>query len=160
MKGEAYVFLRPFGALCCGHVGWGFLYESAAENIYCFGSTENIKGPLVTKPGGNNDAWISTGNFEEMKAEMRKGHKGHKDALGYTHYKCKFIEPVYPKNAYEVGDSKKKAGFWFTGMSGNNCADQAYDILKAYGVTLPPLQIFIAPNLWFMALYDWDCFKL
>lgn len=156
MKGEAYVFRRPSGAKHLGHVGWGFLYEPA-NKIYCFGGTENIKSLPFIKPGGNNDAWISTGSFQNMLTKMKSGHNG---AFGYTDYKRKFIEPIYPQNAYRIGDSKKKAGYAVTGTPGNNCADQAYDILKAYGVTLPLLQIFPLPNSWFMALYDWDYFKL
>ena len=92
-----------------------------------------------------------------MLTKMKSGHNG---AFGYTDYKRKFIEPIYPQNAYRVGDGKKRAGYAVTGAPGNNCADQAYDILKAYGVTLPLLQIFPLPNSWFMALYDWDYFKL
>ena len=156
MKGEAYVFCRPSGAKGFGHVGWGFLYESV-NKIYCYGGTENIKSHPIVLPGGNNYAWIATGSFENMRTKMSLGHYvGYR----YTVYKRKFIDTFYPQKAYRVGDSKKKAGYAVTGIPGNNCADHAYDILKAYGVTLPLLQLSPAPKKWFSKLNNWEEFVL
>jgi hypothetical protein len=154
MKGEAYLFRRRSGALGMGHVAWGFLFDPN-EKIYCFGSTENTSGNPFVAPGDDNAAWVSTGSLQVMLQTIRDGEHG---SPGYDDYKRNWVEPITPRKARKVGESKRDAGYKVVGLPGNNCADHAYDVFSAYGVTgLVSLQVLPGPNAWFDAhIFGWD----
>ena len=159
MKGEAYLFRRRSGAMGMGHVGWGYLTDPS-KSLYCFGATENLSGKMFVAPGQNNDAWVQTGSIQTMLNTMRQGVGG---ALGYDDYKRNWVEPIHAKRAWGIASTRAPAGYGLMALpgQGNNCADHAYQIIEAYGVTgMPMLQFLPGPNAWFDAmLFGWDYFR-
>ncbi len=55
-QGQAYIFLRRWGANGNGHAAWG--YRSSASGYDCGAVENNITNSAVIKPGDPNDAWF------------------------------------------------------------------------------------------------------
>ncbi len=140
----AFVFVRPGGANGLGHVGWG--YRVTCTGTFYFGSVENPSGRPHVAPGGDNGFWWQSGTESQMLSTMR--------SRGYNAYKT--ILTAYaqfdPTPATNVAAGSAGRGY---DVIGNNCADNTWDVLQAYGVpNLPYLQLYPAPNDWYAQLTD------
>jgi hypothetical protein len=147
-KGLAYVFLRKDGAPlppgCAGHVGWAF---QLADDTFCAGATENLKGAPFVPPGHDNDAWVQVlateaALVQHMTSLTLQGHQ-----LGYDAYKVTTVRDCNPDAAEQAGNAIVHWGY--TAL-GNNCLDHVWKVLAAYGVKdLPWAQTHPSPNDWF-----------
>jgi hypothetical protein len=138
----AYVFVRPGGANGLGHVGWG--YRATCAGTYSFGSVENPRGQAHIDRGADNGFWRQGGTESQMLAAMR--------SHGYQSYKAVTWSNnrFDPDAANSVASASAGRGY---DVIGNNCADNVWDVLHAYGVPdLPYLQFHPAPNNWYGSL--------
>jgi hypothetical protein len=147
--GEVCIFNAPTGATNQGHVGWGFKTNATT---YMFGATE--KGTMVGKlPAAQKGAWHAKNTKAKMLSEF-KG-KGHGHAAGYYKtYKCRTVPAsvTNPDAAVKQMLLEEKKDYW---LFGENCMNNAYRILKAYGTPDLPAPDKItrwAPNWWYGAL--------
>ncbi|GIE86056.1 hypothetical protein [Actinoplanes regularis] len=138
----AYVFVRPGGANGLGHVGWG--YRTACSGSYSFGSVENPRGQAHIDRGADNGFWRQSGTESQMLSAMK--------SRGYQSYKTVTTSRASfdPGPANTVAGASAGRGY---DVIGNNCADNVWDVLHAYGVPdLPYLQVHPAPNNWYASL--------
>ncbi|MEU4155204.1 hypothetical protein [Actinoplanes sp. NPDC026670] len=138
----AFVFVRNAGANGLGHVGWG--YRLTCEGAYAYGSVENPTGKAHIDKGFDNGFWTGTGTETQMLADMR--------THGYNSYKSiTTAKATFDTDPADVAAAA--SGGRGYDVIGNNCADNVWDVLHAYGVPdLPYLQLLPAPNMWYAAL--------
>lgn len=142
-KRQVYVFLRRNGAPlplgCEGHVGWAF--QSDTDKLV-YGSTENTSGAFHVPAGGDNGAWMLTGDQPAMIRAMEN--------RDYDAYKVLTTAQFNPEAALQKADWTLTAGY--DGL-GNNCLDHVVWILGAYGVQgMPSVHSHPSPKDWFGVL--------
>jgi hypothetical protein len=141
---SAFVFNRPNSAFQQGHVGWG--YRVTCTGTFYFGAIEGNNNQPIIPAGQNNGFWWQSGTESQMMNAMRE--------RSYTAYKTlnsagNLFDPD-PATQFASGSAAR--GY---NVVGNNCADNTWDVLNAYGVPdLPLLQIHAAPNEWYDFLRD------
>lgn len=109
-----------------GHVGWGF---QAADGFYC-GATENVQGRHQVDAPQNADAWVKKlPDMQNMLAEMSQCH--FTSGNQYLSYKWVDIERPNVEAALHQANLNMRRGFTAVG---NNCLDQACNVLEAFGV--------------------------
>ncbi len=133
---RAAAFIRRSGAEGLGHVGWSFQYS---DGTYRGGSVENPAGMPVMPPGGTG-FWSE--RILDPVAPMR--------LLSYDVFKMFEV----PNSDHGRADSTVA---WIAQQPYvvifRNCMDDAYDVLRAYGVPALPLPMLeITPNHWFDSL--------
>ncbi len=161
MKGSAFVFINNLQAARFGHVGWGFSLDEAQTRFY-FGSTDHLyRHPwwdlpawvayAHLKPETNNDWWSGTGTRDEM---FRIMHQGHHERYHIRYHLAKEIE-VSDANgdlAVEIAERLECEGW---SVLANNCIHQTFNVLTAYGASLPeparPI-VNLIPKRWFAAI--------
>ena len=154
---EACVFDAPMGAeldpvyhtIHAGHVGWGF---QMGANKYWYGATE---GPGVGKK------WNRQGTRSQMMNDFKIGGPVVKQTGYYVTRRCGSVPNTNLTAAY-------KAVHWVQYKSeyagiGNNCMDNVYRILQAYGVSNLPSTTWPVshwfPNNWYKA-FPWGQYNL
>lgn len=133
---RAMVFVRYEGAFHLGHVGWAFEYRTGWFNA---GSVENVHGLPEATPK-DMDFW--TKDTLDPVSAMAQWH--------YDAYKVLPVEHPAPRAARRVIAWIGQQPYIFLQR---NCVDDAYDVLRAYGLidlALPSKTLI--PNLWFAAL--------
>lgn len=126
-------FVRYGGADGVGHVGWAFDFSANEINA---GSVENPTGDPTSPPA-------QMGYWDEFCADpmpiiLSKGY----DDLKYVN-----LPKANPTSANLVA---KWIGTEAYKVIGRNCLDDAYDVLRAYGVqNLPVPSHTLLPNQWF-----------
>jgi len=136
---EALVFINFKQALGFGHVGWGFQLDGGAEgeSRYVFGSSDHLYRhsylnlwQLVryshVPRGGDTDFWIAFGSREDMLAAMKSGPH-----IVYHAAKVLPVEDARPGCVEPMAQRLRYMGW---SILGNNCVDQALQLLRAYGV--------------------------
>lgn len=132
-NGRAAVFIRYHSGDGFGHVGWAFDCTNGRVDA---GSVENHSGHVFT-PASKMGFW--NGCFRDPVAEMRKH--------GYDDLKWIEVENPDPVLAYRTVLWIKHKAYK---VLHRNCEDDAYDVLRAYGVqdlAAPTLMWF--PKSWF-----------
>jgi len=130
---RAAAFVRYTGASGLGHVGWCFDFSDAAVNA---GSVENPAG-TPTAPA------TSMGYWDDFVANPIPTMA----AKGYVSLKYINLKRANPVGAYRVA---KWIGTQPYALIGRNCLDDAYDVLRAYGIPeLAPPSDDLLPNAWF-----------
>ena len=137
---RAGVFIRYHSGDGFGHVGWAFEMSPGSVNA---GSVENHSGHIFT-PATKMGFW--NGCFDDPVAKMREH--------GYDDLKIIDVPDCNPQLAY-------RTVLWIADQAyrvlHRNCEDDAYDVLRAYGVrdlALPSLIWF--PKTWF-ARFRGEC---
>jgi hypothetical protein len=154
--GRACVFLAPGGAGGAGHVGWAF--RAGDDQHWYYGATQGTGSPLVL-PGGDNNAWVETGSFDQVLTGFASEADFH-PAGYYTQYRCKNSTAANSTTANTdaaIAQAKDARNWGYALIGGNNCMNHTYKILKAYGTDLPdPSQAILTvewtPNVWFLKL--------
>jgi hypothetical protein len=155
MNGEFALFINVKQAARFGHVGWGF---RVAEDRYMFGATDHLYRHhemdlpawidyMSVQPGELTDWWCGFGTREEML----KGMSSAGDHIWYHRCKSVIVPDADSKQAEKVARSTQ-----FTGWTvlTNNCVQQTYEIIEAYGASkfIPnPWQnpFNLIPRVWF-----------
>ncbi len=133
MNYQAIVFVRRSGAYGAGHIGWAFANE---DNTFSAGSVENHHGGLITPPA-EMDFWML--NTTDPIQPMRARHYDEFKVIGVAH-----PNPAYAKHIVAWVHEQSYVAI------GRNCMDDAYDVLRAYGVEQLPVPAHIwEPNHWF-----------
>ncbi|MDZ4835776.1 MAG: hypothetical protein SGJ27_18520 [Candidatus Melainabacteria bacterium] len=143
MEGEFFVFINVKQAAQFGHVGWGFRLE---EDRYMFGATDHLYRHhdmdlpawidyMSVPPGEHTDWWCGYGTRDEMLQAMSRST----EHIWYHRCKSVLIAKPDPQKAEKAAR--------LTGCSGwtvltNNCVQQSYEIVQAYGAET------IIPNPW------------
>ncbi len=133
---RALVFVRYSGAFHLGHVGWAFEYRTGWFNA---GSVENVNGLPHATP---KEMGFWTADTLDPVSAMRRWN--------YDAYKILPVAHARPGNAWRAIVWLSKQPYIFLKR---NCVDDAYDVLRAYGVgdlALPSKHMI--PNRWFAAL--------
>jgi hypothetical protein len=130
---RAGAFVRRSGAFGLGHVGWAFQY---ADGSYCDGSVENPAGTAVSPPG-QTGFWTERVVDPDVPMQLR----------AYDAFKLFEVASTTPDHA-------DKTVAWVAQQPYlvifRNCMDDAYDVLRSYGVQDLPLPFLeITPNNWF-----------
>jgi hypothetical protein len=149
MNGRAAVFVRYRSGDGAGHVGWAFEYD-APKRIDA-GSVENHSGGIHAD-ASHMDFWSELSS--DPVACMRKNQ--------YDDVKFVDVDDPDPVSAYETVLWIEKHAY--TAIL-RNCLDDAYDVLRAYGVAgLEPPSHDWFPKNWFahfngtqrpVAEFDW-----
>jgi len=149
LKGRAAVFVRYRSGDGAGHVGWAFEYEPP-QSIDA-GSVENHSGGIHAD-ASHMDFWNELSS--DPVACMRKNE--------YDDVKFVDVDDADPVTAYETVLWIEKHAY--TAIL-RNCLDDAYDVLRAYGVAdLEPPSHDWFPKNWFahfngtqrpVAEFDW-----
>jgi hypothetical protein len=136
---NAAVFVRESGASGLGHVGWAFAIDA---NTFDDGSVENPPGTPFTPPSedGFGDCEVSASAFVHPFA-----------LLGYDHYKTLTAPNPDPEAALQTVNWISTQPY---SLFGQNCEDDVYDVLRAFGVPDLPAPVWwdAIPNEWFAAL--------
>jgi hypothetical protein len=131
---NAIVFIakRLVGGL--GHIGWG--YCQSGDN-YVYGSKEivydpnNPGGSIIVMPGHDNKMFDKQGSFEDMLNDMRHGGSGGQHPyFAYDYYKHLQVPDAKPDAAYQKAKDAYNDGY---SLLGNNCMNNAFNVLRAYG---------------------------
>jgi hypothetical protein len=135
---NAAAFVRQSGAFGLGHVGWAFAVNASTFDD---GSVENPAGTPYTPP--------SQDGFWECEVSA-VAFVGPFVLRGYDHYKTLTAPKPDPACALQVVN-------WISTQPyvviGQNCMDDVYDVLRAFGVPDLPVPAFeVIPNWWFDAL--------
>jgi hypothetical protein len=135
---NAAVFVRRSGASGLGHVGWAFAIDAATFDD---GGVENPLGTPYTPPS-EDGFWECQISAEAFAAPFVP--------LGYDHYKRLTAPHPAPAVALQTVN-------WISTQPyiviGQNCEDDVYDVLRAFGVPDLPAPVWDAiPNEWFGAL--------
>jgi hypothetical protein len=142
---KAYVFLNPFLAANYGHVGWGFELNNGQ---FCYGSKETATALKIDK-GCNNNVFVSYDSEANMLHQMNTK----KTSFTYQYYKFIEIQNSNPDAAEAMAEDSKNWGY---GLSGNNCMDDVFKIIKCYAhgndTVLPWPATHLAPNAFFGAI--------
>ncbi len=130
---RAAVFIRYHSGDGFGHIGWAF--ESSPARVDA-GSVENHHGHLFT-PASKMGFW--NGEFGDPVGQMRK--------RGYDDLKWIEVENPNPRLAYATVLWIRHKAYK---VLHRNCEDDAYDVLRAYGVeNLPSPSLLWLPKSWF-----------
>ncbi len=150
MKGRAAVFVRYRSGDGAGHVGWAFEYEPRKR--IDAGSVENHTGGIHAD-ASHMDFWNELSS--DPVACMRKNE--------YDDVKFVDVDDPDPVRAYQTVRWIEKHAY--TAIL-RNCLDDAYDVLRAYGVAdLEPPSHDWFPKNWFahfrgtqraVAEFDWN----
>ncbi|MFD8726164.1 hypothetical protein ACFV2H_51740 [Streptomyces sp. NPDC059629] len=158
-RGQACVFLAPKGARGFGHVGWAF--QEPPGDHWFFGATEGEPGeeggPNQRKipPGQRNGAWEDTGNWQKVLDTFRNAKANEHPDGYYKQYTCAYADESAVHSADLQAQANVGRGY---NLFGDNCMNHAYDVLRAYNLTLPspndPIYISPswAPNRWVLKL--------
>jgi hypothetical protein len=135
---NAAAFVRRTGAFGLGHVGWAFALDA---NTFDDGSVENPAGTPYTPPS-EDGFWECSVSATAFVGPFVLGE--------YDHYKT--LTAPNPDPACDL-----KVVNWISTQPyvviGQNCMDDVYDILRAFGVPALPVPAFeVIPNWWFDAL--------
>lgn len=130
---RAGAFVRRSGANGLGHVGWTFQY---ADGSYDDGSVENPAGTPVSAPG-ETGFWSQRVVDPDPPMQLRD----------YDLFKLFVIDTA-------DSDQADNTVAWIATQPYlvifRNCMDDAYDVLRSYGVPGLPLPLLeITPNRWF-----------
>lgn len=158
MQGQAAVFINLIQAARFGHVGWGFSLDQTGDRFY-FGSTDHLYRhkwwdlPAWLRyghvaPSGPNDWWCAIGTRQEMLHRMYHGST-ERYHMRYHVFKEFTVDRADPAAAQTAAEFLEHNGW---SLVTNNCVHQAYDVLTAYGATVPdpscnPLHLM--PKRWF-----------
>ena len=150
MRGRAAVFVRYRSGDGAGHVGWAFEYEPPKR--IDAGSVENHSGGIHAD-ASHMDFWNELSS--DPVACMRKNQ--------YDDVKFVDVDDPDPVTAYETVLWIEKHAY---DAILRNCLDDAYDVLRAYGVAdLEPPSHDWFPKNWFahfngtqrpVAEFDWQ----
>jgi hypothetical protein len=136
---NAAVFVRKSGASGFGHVGWAFAIDATTFDD---GSVENPPGTPFTPPSEDGfwECEVSAGHFVKPFVPM-----------GYDHYKTLTAPNPDPDAALQTVNWIRTQPY---NLFGQNCEDDVYDVLRAFGVPdLPaPTWLDAIPNKWFADL--------
>ncbi len=130
---RAAAFIRYHSGDGFGHIGWAFDFDPTHANA---GSVENHSGQLFT-PATKMGFW----------SEFTSDPVGPVRQYKYDDLKYVDLPNGDPVLAYRTVLWIKNNGYraWF-----RNCEDDAYDVLRAYGVTdLAPPSLIWFPKTWF-----------
>lgn len=128
---NALVFINPNIPLNAGHIGWAF---KLSNGNYTYGSKE-IAGQISVPNGEPNGMFVKTASFEQMKTDMKAGGTqgpSKHPIFQYMSFKQLFTADADPAAARTAADAAFNDGY---GLFGNNCMDNAYRVLKAYGLS-------------------------
>jgi hypothetical protein len=133
---RALVFVRYAGAFHLGHVGWAFEYRTGWFNA---GAVENVNGMPHATP---QEMGFWTEDSLDPVASMQRWK--------YDAYKVLPVAQAHPAEAWRTIIWLSRQPYVFLRR---NCVDDAYDVLRAYGVAdlALPSKHFL-PNRWFAAL--------
>jgi hypothetical protein len=134
---RAAVFIRYHGADELGHVGWAFDFDPVGVNS---GSVENHRGSFFA-PNAADDFWTEFSG--DPVAIMR--------ARGYDDAKYVDLEAADPLCAYRVVLWVQTQAYK---AAHRNCEDDAYDVLRAFGVKNLPAPVFHWFPKRFFALFN------
>lgn len=143
MIGQFFLFVNVKQAARFGHVGWGFLLE---DETYMFGATDHLYRhheldipawiDYMSVPAGEHtDWWCEYGTKQQMLAAMTDSRQH----IWYHKAKGVKVANPDPVAARKVALSQEHAGW---AVLNNNCVQQAYEIVKAYGADR------VIPNPW------------
>lgn len=138
---RAFIFHRdmsPFpNSPNVGHVSWGF---EMSDGKFCCGATENVCGlPQIDAPGNANAWYKILPDLPSMLREMSCSHFTNNNQ--YLDYKYINLDDVNEQAALQRAEENLTCGF---SIIGNNCLDQACNVLVAYG--MPWQNTFGQPN--------------
>lgn len=156
MQGKFFLFVNVKQAATFGHVGWGFLLNDG--KTYCFGATDHLYRhhnfdllgwiDYMNVPAGEHtDWWCDYGDEEKMLTAMSHSHHH----IWYHYCRSIDVKHAKPEAAEKVAKSLELAGW---ALLNNNCVQQTWEIVKAYGAgaIIPdpwgnPFQLI--PRVWF-----------
>jgi hypothetical protein len=146
--GNACVFLGKgvtVRDMYVGHVGWAFREQNGKWE---YGANEGPINLSLDKPNLiSNTWWKHDGKWDQVLTKFK----------GYLAYKCANVVPASkwrdgirrpdPKSA-DKQVKREQGGVYL--ITTHDCLSQAYDVLHAYGATLPNrAQAAYLPLLWF-----------
>lgn len=144
-NGWAYIFLRPEMPRFAGHVGWGFQQADGSFYAGAIEGTSNVWVPNASK-------FHTAYRFEtesQMISYFAGFGAGETDNAAYTDYKKIAVRDADPAAAIAAHAEWKNYDYWLVAQ---NCMDETYAILRAYGATgLPSPSSYWAPRAWFRA---------
>ena len=136
MADLAYVFVKWNGGDGAGHVAWGF---TLPDGRVCIGSVENHSGHLFT-PANDMGFWLA---FEHAFG-LPLRERSYETAAIFE------VPSGDAVSAYRVTQWIKKNAYR---AATRNCEDDAYDVLRAYGVNDLEAPFFNwFPRWWFSKL--------
>ena len=131
---RAAAFVRYTGAMGAGHLGWGFDFDAANADV---GAVENPIG-AASCPADKMGYWDEITGAPAHVMQSR----------GYDDLKYVHLANGDAVSAYRVAKWVSRQPY---ALFGRNCMDDAYDVLRAYGVpNLPVPSHEILPNEWFV----------
>lgn len=138
-KAKSYIFIRLPGPFGLGHAGVGFEYRkysgsTLVEVRYYYGAIEGYNNQSYIKPGNYNGGWWAYASTGQNMYSVMKSY-----TYGYTgvKYTTSFFDVTSTQvnNAINVIKNFPYRGY---NVSGNNCMNASYDVLRALGT--PNLQ--------------------
>ncbi|MGH7193015.1 MAG: hypothetical protein ACREJM_05695 [Candidatus Saccharimonadales bacterium] len=162
--GQAFVFINVKQAARFGHVGWGFAL-GYGQDQYFFGATDhlirhrwwNLGGWLAysrVAPGAEVDWWGETGNRDQMMQSMSPPQASRQRYHIWYHYaKAIDVSQAQPEKALALAQALETGGW---SVTDNNCVQQSYRVLSAYGAELPPVSsnpLSWLPKPWFARIH-------
>lgn len=148
-------------AACPTHTGFGF---EVSPGMFLFGSVENGPGRdnnllgVVVFQDHDNGFWMTTGTLREMLATFANPwascFHGALETTPYTDYEEYTVQRPDACSATRNAEALYHSGY---DLSGNNCANAAYNVLSAYGVDFRGVspggsQDWWCPGSWFDAV--------
>ena len=121
-----------FNTKFIGHVGWGF---KLANGHFLYGSKEatpqEFDGhfPGTIPNGEPNGVFIREASQQQMLKALAAGGAPNGPRFPYHQYKMLEAPNVYIDEAVAVANATPAGGY---GLSGNNCMDDVFKIIKAY----------------------------
>ena len=133
MLNRAIIFVRRGAAYGIGHVGWAFAEDN---DVFSAGAVENHGGGLHTSP---KEMGFWARRTRDPITPMRARH--------YDEFKVIDLAQADPMGAKRVVAWVHQHAYE---AFGRNCKDDAYDVLRAYGIqNLPVPAHHWEPNHWF-----------
>jgi len=129
---KAAVYVRRSGAFGLGHVGWCFGVDAT---LFDAGSVENPQGTPVTPPD-QMGFWNCGTTIPSVAFRHR----------GYDFFKVFTVAKPDVAAALNAVQSVREQPYF---VLGRNCMDDTYDVLRAFGLLLPPPYLAWFPNVWF-----------
>ena len=131
---RAAAFVRYDGAMGAGHLGWGFDFDPSSANV---GAVENPLGGMTGDPA-TMGYWNETTGAPVHTMQRR----------GYVDLRYTEVDSGDAAAAYRT---VKWVAMQPYRLLQRNCMDDAYDVLRAYGVpNLPVPSHEFLPNEWFL----------
>ena len=121
-----------FNTKFVGHVGWGFKLENGN---FLYGSKEATPAefdghfPGTIANGSPNGVFTRESSFQAMVTSLGRGGNAQGPRFPYHEYKLLEAPTVYVEAAVAMAVDSKQWGY---GLSGNNCMDDVFKIIKAY----------------------------